>query len=171
MPGKSIPTSRRRFGPAPRSLADRFWEKVDRSAGPEGCWVWTAATNPRGYGVIGVSVPKRASMLASRVSWELNVGPIPEGMHVLHNCPGADNPACVNPAHLWLGTQADNSRDASNKGQIRCGDARSDTCLTGEQVREIRARGINAAEAAREYSVSQTTAYRVIHRRTWKHLD
>jgi len=87
------------------SIYERFWDKVAVAADDEGCWEWTASTNKLGYGWFGAH---RKTHLAHRVSWELNVGPIPEGSHVLHRC---DNPPCIRPGHLFLGTDADNMAD------------------------------------------------------------
>jgi hypothetical protein len=92
------------------TVEDRFWAKVNRR-GPDDCWVWTGSTDPRGYGHIwrqGRLVPTH------RLSYELNRGPIPDGMCVLHRC---DNPPCCNPSHLFLGTKADNAHDMHAKGR------------------------------------------------------
>jgi hypothetical protein len=92
-----------------RSLAERFWEKVDRSGE---CWTWTASKIGRGYGQIGIT--RSRSDRAHRVSWRLAHGEIPNGLCVLHRC---DNPSCVNPAHLFLGTKGDNAADRQKKGR------------------------------------------------------
>lgn len=93
-------------------LADRFWPRVDTSGGPDACWEWTRGRDPHGYGRF--ATPN--SDLAHRASWELHNGPIPAGLNVLHHC---DNPPCVNPRHLFLGTQKDNVDDMVAKGRAR----------------------------------------------------
>lgn len=91
-------------------LPVRFWAKVAKS---DGCWEWTGPRLPRGYGVIRAD---GRQTYAHRVSWLLHFGPIPDRAFVLHHC---DNPPCVNPAHLWVGSQADNVRDMIAKGRAR----------------------------------------------------
>lgn len=102
-----------------RHLHERFWEKVNVNA-PGGCWEWTGSRTMagRGYGTIGIG---GRSTLAHRVSWEIKNGPIPDGpghhgVCVLHRC---DNPPCVRPDHLFLGTQKDNVEDMDTKGRRR----------------------------------------------------
>jgi hypothetical protein len=101
----------------------RFWAKVDRSGGPEACWPRSGWKGKRGHGLFRFYHDgRRIGSLASRYAYELTYGPIPSGMWVLHNCPGGDNPACCNPAHLYLGTPADNARDAVTRRQFAIGD-------------------------------------------------
>lgn len=139
-------------------LEDRFLEKVNKA---DGCWLWTGSKNPNGYGQIRVD---KKSILTHRVSWELYKGPIPKGLFVCHHC---DTPACVNPNHLFLGTQSDNIQDMLAKG--RSGNAK----LTVDQTREIRERVANGEKPimiAKEFGVVKSTIYRVVNRKTWKEI-
>lgn len=98
------------------TLEERFWPKVDRSAGPNGCWPWMAS-RVKGYGHFGVGSRTDQTnklVIAHRLAWILTHGPVPDGICVCHTC---DNPPCCNPAHLWLGTHADNAADREAKGR------------------------------------------------------
>src|SRR4051812_35617659 len=96
------------------SLADRFWRKVDKR-GPDECWIWKGHKSSRGYGRISLHHHGLGNYQAHRLSWELaNAKPLPGHLRACHSC---DNPLCVNPAHLWPGTDADNVRDRDKKGR------------------------------------------------------
>ena len=148
---------------------DRFWAKV-RRAGPDDCWLWTAYADRYGCFRFNGRVAK-----AHRVAWELTNGPVPSGLCVLHRC---DNPACVNPGHLFLGTDADNVRDRNQKGRQARGQAhghytsprRGNRKLLPIQAREIRRRllhGERAADLAREFRVTPCTISDIKMGRTW----
>lgn len=95
-------------------IAIRFWRQVDMSGGPDACWRWQGRQNESGYGLL--KHVHLQNFTTHRIAWELTHGVIPEGMSVLHRC---DVRHCVNPAHLWLGTQADNMQDCATKGRMQ----------------------------------------------------
>lgn len=104
------------------SFIARFWARVERG-GPDECWPWTGRKGPYGHGQISFRIGREtSSVTAPSVAWELLRGPIPPGLFACHNCPHGDNPTCVNPAHLFLGTPLDNSRDMVRKGRSLAGD-------------------------------------------------
>lgn len=102
-------------------IADRFWTKVKKTSS---CWPWTAALNPSGYGMLSGGRKKDAPLRAHRISWIIHMGQIPNGMHVLHRC---DNRRCVNPSHLFLGSNLDNVRDMVKKERNAKGVKHSET--------------------------------------------
>lgn len=157
----------------------RFWSKVAKM---ESCWLWTASLSVRGgYGQFVIRRNNRNILLKShRVAFVLAHGDIPDGLGVLHNCPGGDNPRCVNPAHLWVGTCAENNLDAWRKGRLPLpqnapvGEAHHDAKLTVAQVIEIRTRVANGTPQvvlANELGVTKTVICRIVAGRSWKHVS
>lgn len=157
---------RRKFNPGKRgrTFEERFWEKVDRR-GPDECWLWAASIR-NGYGQIwnGYEVS-----YSHRAVFELVKGPIPLGMFVCHSC---DVRACCNPAHLWLGTQAENIADCVSKGRQSAprGEDHRSAKLTEEKVKEIRASSKGSHALAREHGVSQPIIVRIRQRKLWRHI-
>ena len=129
-----------RKGPKPRSLKERFREKLppESERDPEKCMEWQGCLDGHGYGQIFAGGNDRRKVAAHRFAWEFATGrKIPDGMCVLHDC---DNPKCVNPFHLRLGTHAMNTRDMVERGRARgrppCGEAHGNVKVPDEMVRE-----------------------------------
>jgi len=161
--------------------AERFWTKVKKT---DGCWEWHGARSQGGYGELRTNYRLER---AHRVSWTIHFGPIPDGLLVCHHC---DNPPCVRPDHLFLGTGAMNTRDRDRKGRHRTlrgdehpqridpskvirGSAHGNARLTEDQVRlirEERIRGVSIGLLARRFNVSEPTISAVATRRRWKHV-
>ena len=152
------------------TLAERFWAKVDKR-GPNECWEWQGYKIPAGYGQIREGVGGSRNLRVHRVSWELANGcPIPTGKFVCHHC---DNPSCVNPAHLWIGTNADNQRDMVNKGRSGRGARTRNSKLTEQDVHEIRqmlSRDILQRVIAKKYGVTRATISKIKTGETWAWL-
>lgn len=153
------------------SFVDRFWKYVT-PGDPNECWTWRGCTR-NGYGALGVNAQPA---LAHRVSWEIHNGPIPEGLIVCHKC---DNRPCVNPRHLFLGTQLDNMRDMDAKGRRvtvcnpRKGETHPCAKLTPKEVVEIRqlvAQGISQRKVGRMFGIGQQSVGDIVHRKIWKHV-
>lgn len=149
------------------TLEERFWAKVDKEHGRKmphmdtPCWEWTGSSHCKGYGQF-----RNGKMVKAHVfSYELHHGPIPlnsnkRGLYVLHHC---DNPRCVRPDHLFLGTAYDNLLDAAQKGR---------RCLTPDNVREIRelwdSGEWTSVELGTTFGVSDVTIRKVVRREVWK---
>lgn len=144
------------------TLAERFWPNVEKG---DGCWNWTGARIPSGYGSIGI---QGTQVGAHRVAYELEVGAIPEGMFVCHHC---DNKQCVRPDHLYLGTPKKNSEDAVARGRMVLRERHPNSKLTEAQVREIRsgvAAGQTQTSFAKRFNVSARAVQFVVRGATWR---
>lgn len=152
-----------------RPLTTRFWEKVDNSGGDSACWIWTAYRDRKGYGRIqrnGSGSPTQAHI----ISWEIACGPVPSGQCVLHRC---DNPSCVNPAHLFLGTKADNNADMRAKGRHAHGERQGSAVLSEQDVRNIialRKEGGLLTDLAVRFGVSESHISEISRGKAWAHL-
>lgn len=144
---------------------DRFMAKVQKT---DSCWNWTARKTPQGYGRFGFTGTNK---LAHRVAFELFVGPVGE-LHVLHRC---DNPSCVNPSHLFLGTNADNVADKVAKGRTlsSVGVLNGHARLTQSDVLEIRkahAGGEQRSEIARRFGIVPAYVNQISKKQAWRHI-
>lgn len=139
---------------------DRFWKNVDKTE--EGCWLWTGTTTSKGYGYLKIG---RKNMLAHRLSYMWNTGPIPDGLFILHRC---DTPACIRPDHLYVGDNSRNTRDFFERGPK--GRRKK---LTPEEVREIR-RGkgtMTQTKIAQVFGVTPQTIGRILSGKRWGWLE
>ena len=136
-----------------------FWKKVKKT---DGCWEWIGGKFTSGYGLYKV---QGITSRVHRLSWEIHNGTIPEGMCVCHSC---DNPPCVNPNHLWLGTSQENTQDKMSKGRhkYQSGESHYAAKLTDQQVEEIRTKSTGkrgeGVRLAKEYGVSKSLISAII---------
>jgi len=150
-------------------MPDVFWRKVNKQT-KNGCWEWTGCLNEHGYGAF--CKKHTGELLAHRASWKIHNGELPKELHVCHKC---DVPLCVNPNHLFLGTNADNVADKIAKGRssydgFKPGEDHPQSILTSEQINSIRLDGRNAAEIAKIYGVSRSHIDGIKSGKTWKSL-
>lgn len=146
---------------------NRCAEDLDKFFIPEpnsGCFIWTAAVDGHGYGAVSFGGTMR---LAHRVYWMLTKGEIPDGMFLLHKC---DNPLCINPDHLFPGTQKDNMRDKVAKGRSVRGEKIPSAKLTAEGVLAILADKRPQVEIAKAYGVHYNQIWCIKHGLSWAHL-
>jgi len=163
-------------GMKPRLFEDRYWEKVNETPGlgPNGdCWEWKASKRGyKGYGNIRYGGRKGCTVLAHRAAWFIEYGEWPEH-DVLHRC---DNPACVNPNHLFAGNNDDNVDDMHDKGRdvpppLKIGTDHGMAKLNDDQVRAIRNSRETATALGRKFGITRQTITNIRLRKTWKHLS
>lgn len=160
--------------------AEAFWSRVNTQPTARGCWLWTGHPNKKsGYGQLAIG---GVHYLAHRLAYELERGPIPDGLQVRHCC---DVRLCCNPAHLLLGTHKDNMDDRAARGRTATGErtlarknperlARGEkhgmTSLTAGDVLAIRGSTLSQTALARKYGITQAAISSIILRRTWRHI-
>ena len=156
-----------RFNHSCKTIAEAaaiFWSRVDRNAA--GCWNWDGVKPQKEYGRMKIA---GKTWLAHRLAWVLTHGDIPPKLWVLHSC---DNPSCVNPAHLFLGTPLDNTTDAMEKGRMAIRERHPWTRLTWRSVEEIRA-ALRAGETqiavGKRFGVSNSTVSLIARNKAWNH--
>lgn len=147
-----------------------FWSLVDKKS-PSECWRWLGCRTVDGYGMLGQRNGKK-EVRAHRLAYQYAVGPIPEGLYVCHHC---DNRICVNPNHLFLGTNLDNMKDRDRKGRakIMLGESNGIAKLTETQVRNIRLMyqmGWRQVELCKLYSISDSRISDIVLGKAWPHV-
>lgn len=158
---------RKQFGLLPQKTERERFDEYAGSGTPDDCWVWRGGLSSAGYGKFWRN---GATDLAHRVMYEYTFGPVPDGLWVLHHC---DNPPCMNPSHLFLGTHADNENDKDAKGRRKRGSQTRKSKLDEARVRRIRelhASGVQQKLLARDFGVDITTINDVVQRQTWRHV-
>lgn len=150
-----------------RSIEDRFWTKVNKT---DLCWEWLGRDDGKGYGRIHLRGCSHRAVPAHRLSWELANGPIPAGMCIIHKC---DNPRCVRPDHLLIGTLAQNNNDRTAKGRQAKGEGAAGAKLNELQVRILRRlyRKVGCKFAAQVFGIGAANAWKVMSGRAWKHVN
>lgn len=162
-----------RRGRVPVPLNERAKKYFSPSG--DGCWEWTGGKDRRGYGQIGECGVGGRTLRAHRVVYEMMVGPIPAGMELCHRC---DNPGCVRPDHMFIGTHWDNMQDRNRKGRVKKPDNRGENngraLLTVSDVKRVRfvlSLGYNQCQVARFFEVNRTTIRSIAIGRNWKCLE
>lgn len=157
---KTLPIS-----PPLKSAIKRFYAKIKKT---RFCWIWLGRKNLKGYGMFDFN----NGVLAHRFSYYLHIGEIPKGLCVCHSC---DNPSCVNPRHLWIGTHSDNRENARVKNRLPSlkGSKNGNSKLIEEQVIEIKRllkENISMTKISKQFNISFGSVANIKIKKTWKHI-
>jgi len=147
-----------------KDTIDRFFSKVDKTSNPNGCWDWLGLKHPFGYGRFCAN---KQIYLAHRLSYIIAYGPITSSQCLLHKC---DNPQCVNPEHLQIGTRRENARDRDKKNRTTKGQQCYNTKFTDQEVFEIKNSGLSIRELAKKYNSNYQTIWSIKKNVNWKHI-
>ena len=150
-------------------LRNRFFSKVDKT---ESCWVWSSYKTKEGYGRIQAF---GKPMYSHRISWLIHFGKIPNGKEVCHRC---DNPSCVNPKHLFIGTHKDNMQDMFKKGRRKENQRRGERHWKSNlkekdilRIRNLYSQGdISMKNIGLLFSIKPNTVFYIVHRKNWSHI-
>ena len=166
------------MGRPKESWPKRFFKQVSPHAGP-GCWEWQGARTDFNHGLLSILPAKQSTIpgesrhgiRAHRLAWILFRGEIPKGMLVCHKC---DNPSCVRPDHLFLGTQDDNMKDAAKKNRMPKGTHHHNHLMTEDRVAELRKQrrlGLTYRELSEMFQIHLQTVAAIVQRRSWRHVE
>ena len=145
-------------------IEERFWSQVDKSGD---CWMWTGKTTVDDYGCFHATINGQRAYKAHRASWMLRIGKVPRGRLVCHSC---DEPLCVNPDHLWLGTHEQNQLDMQRKGRQVRGEQHGCAKLTEQQVIDIKTSDLTIKELSEQYGMHNSHIGRILNGEKWAHV-
>lgn len=165
------PDSNKLGGPKPISVFDKFCRYIPKYISENNCWEWCGATDTK-YGVLRVKENEKwKNIKAHRISYELFKGIISNGLYVMHMC---DNPICVNPNHLILGTYKNNTQDALSKNRMLKGSLNGQSILTEKDIPiifRLHRQGLSNSKIGKKFNVHRRTISDIVNKKTWKHVE